>query len=533
MTSSSSPPKQFQRVLIANRGEISRRVTRACRAMGIQTVAVFTELDADMPHVKEADTAVLLGGGGYTDIAAVMAAIRLSGADAVHPGYGFLSENPQFAQAVEAEPGVTFIGPSARLISALGSKVSAKKLVSQVPDAPLLPAATSGTLDEWVRFAAEAGYPFLLKASGGGGGRGMRVVRCEADLRREMETAEAEALKEFGDGTVFMEKYLERVKHVEVQVFGDEQGNVAHFMERDCSVQRRHQKVVEEAPCAFLDGYAGLRERLLKAAVGIAKSVGYTNAGTVEFVVDVSGAGSSGVPPFYFLEVNTRLQVEHPVSELVTNTDLVKLQLLVAQGHTLAASLPLCVLNKALPVYHASHGCPIGHAVQTRLYAEDITLSPTAGDVAAFIPSAAEAATARAGEPFAAAVAAHASGGRCFGPGFSPDSARSVAYHSSVETGSTVSVAYDNMICKVVCFTLADQDGGPRRPQETRAAAVALCASALRDVVAFGPATNKLLLLTILSHPDFLDNTVTTRWLQGLCDRPTTTTTTAAAAAAA
>ncbi len=338
-------------VLVANRGEIARRVFRTCRALGIDTVAVFSDADADAPFVREADAAVRLPGSAPKDTYLrgdlVVAAALAAGADAVHPGYGFLSEDAAFAQAV-LDAGLVWIGPPPSAIEAMGSKLAAKALMADA-GVPCLPGVDATGLSdaELGRAADGIGYPVLVKASSGGGGRGMRIVAAAGDLAAAVDSAQREAASAFGDGTVFLEKYVERPRHVEVQVMADVHGTCVALFERDCSVQRRHQKVLEEAPSPAVDD--ALRTRLCDAAVAAAQAVGYTGAGTVEFVV-----GQDGSPAF--LEMNTRLQVEHPVTELVTGLDLVRLQLLVADG---------------LPLPDLSDVRMDGHAIEARLYAED------------------------------------------------------------------------------------------------------------------------------------------------------------------
>ena len=308
------------KVLVANRGEIARRVFRTCRALGHGTVAVFSDADADMPFVREADEAVHLPGSAPSDtylrVDLLLEAAARTGATAVHPGYGFLSENAAFAQAV-IDAGLTWVGPPPQAIEVMGSKLRSKELMAR-SGVPVLPT--------WTEPSQVTSYPVLVKASAGGGGRGMRIVREPAGLAEAFEGAQREALSAFGDGTVFLERYVEQPRHVEVQVMADAHGRTLALFERDCSVQRRHQKVLEEAPSPAVD--ADLRERLSKAAVAAAEAVGYVGAGTVEFVLERTG-------DFFFLEMNTRLQVEHPVTVAITGLDLVALQLAVAQGEPL------------------------------------------------------------------------------------------------------------------------------------------------------------------------------------------------------
>ncbi|TAL24352.1 MAG: ATP-grasp domain-containing protein, partial [Frankiales bacterium] len=423
------------RVLVANRGEIARRVFRTCREMGIGTVAVFSDADADAPFVREADRAVHLPGNAPADTylrgdLVVAAAVR-AGADAVHPGYGFLSEDAGFAQAV-LDAGLVWIGPPPAAISAMGSKLAAKAMMADAGVPCLAGVDATGLADDaLVKAAEDIGYPVLVKASAGGGGRGMRIVSAEAELVAAVTGAQREAASAFGDGTVFLEKYVERPRHVEVQVLADAHGSCVALFERDCSVQRRHQKVLEEAPSPAVDD--GLRTRLCEAAVAAAQAVGYTGAGTVEFVLSPDGTPA-------FLEMNTRLQVEHPVTELVTGLDLVRLQLLVAQGEPLPAE----VLQARIQ----------GHAIEARLYAED----PARG----YLP---------------VTGTLHRVEIPC-GAGVRVD--------SGVESGSVVSPFYDAMLAKVLAHGA------------TRAEASARLAAALAGARLHGIRTNRDLLVRVL-----------------------------------
>ncbi|HEX6498840.1 MAG TPA: biotin carboxylase N-terminal domain-containing protein, partial [Micromonosporaceae bacterium] len=360
----------IRRLLVANRGEIARRVFATCRDLGIETVAVYSDADADAPHVTEADLAVRLPGDAPSDTYLradlIVAAALRAGADAVHPGYGFLSENADFATAV-LDAGLTWVGPPPKAIALMGSKLEAKNLLADA-GVPMLPS--------WTDPDQADSFPVLVKASAGGGGRGMRVVRERAALAEAAASASREAAAAFGDGTVFIERYVEPARHVEVQVFADTHGTVTTFGERECSIQRRHQKIVEEAPSPAVS--TDLRERLCAAAVAAARAVGYVGAGTVEFLLAPTGE-------FYFLEMNTRLQVEHPVTECVYGVDLVRLQLLVAEGAALpyptaAAARPATAVVPARPaaaVVPARSGTTAvvpparGHAIEVRLYAED------------------------------------------------------------------------------------------------------------------------------------------------------------------
>lgn len=347
----------MKKILIANRGEIALRVMRTARRMGIKTVAVYSEVDRNAPHVRFADEAVLLGPApsnqSYLVMEKVIEAAKQTGADGIHPGYGFLSENSVFAQKVTAA-GITFIGPKPHAIEVMGNKLAAKEAVSAY-DIPMVPGIEEAITD--VELAKEigdkVGYPILIKAAAGGGGKGMRVVEHAGEVKEQMERAISEATSAFGDGSVFIEKYVTQPRHIEVQVLADNHGNVVHLFERECSVQRRHQKVVEEAPAVPLSGGTfpqNLRDQMGKAATDVARACDYSGAGTVEFLLD--GQGN-----FYFLEMNTRLQVEHPVTELITGIDLVEQQIKVARNE------PLSFVQEDLKIR--------GHAIELRVYAED------------------------------------------------------------------------------------------------------------------------------------------------------------------
>ena len=428
-------------VLVANRGEIARRVFATCRRMGLSTVAVFADPDATAPHVADADAAIRLPGARASDTYLradlLIEAARSAGADAIHPGYGFLSENAGFAAAV-LDAGLTWIGPPVQAIELMGSKVEAKKLMGDagVPVlAELDPAAVT-----------ESDLPVLIKASAGGGGRGMRVVRTLAELPAELAAARREAGSAFGDATVFCERYLETGRHLEVQIMADRHGTVWTVGERECSLQRRHQKVIEEAPSPFVERTPGLRERLFVAARLAAGAIGYEGAGTVEFLADEAG-------DLFFLEMNTRLQVEHPVTECTTGLDLVRLQLQIAQGVALAAEPP----------------APRGHAIEARLYAEDPAQDwqPQSGPVH------------RLSVPNVLAE-------------FEPLTRPGIRLDSSVVDGSLVGVHYDPMLAKVISVA------------GSRAEAAGLLASALARAKVHGLVTNRELLVRVLRHPAFL-----------------------------
>ncbi|HEY2442502.1 MAG TPA: biotin carboxylase N-terminal domain-containing protein [Streptosporangiaceae bacterium] len=428
-------------VLVANRGEIARRVLRTCRDLGLATVAVYSDADAAAPHVAEADAAVRLPGSApgetYLRPGLIIAAARRAGADAVHPGYGFLSENAAFAGDVEAA-GLTWIGPPPKAITLMGSKIESKRMMAAA-GVPVLPELDPARI-------TEADLPVLIKASAGGGGRGMRVVRRLADLAGQAEAARSEAASAFGDPAVFCEPYRPTGRHVEVQVMADRHGTVWAVGERECSIQRRHQKVIEEAPSPLAQARPGMREKLFAAATTAAASIGYTGAGTVEFLADESGE-------FYFLEMNTRLQVEHPVTECTTGLDLVRLQIQVAQGEPLAGPPP----------------GRDGHCIEARLYAEGPAQDwrPQSGLLHRLdVPG----------------VAAR----------FAVPPAYGLRLDSGVTDGSVVSVFYDPMLAKVICWA-------PDRAAAARALAAALARSRIHGV-----ATNRDLLVRVLRHPAFL-----------------------------
>jgi propionyl-CoA carboxylase alpha chain len=435
-------------VLVANRGEIARRVFRTCREMGLHTVAVFSDPDAGAPHVREADAAVRLPGTAPADTYArtdlLVDAARRTGADAVHPGYGFLSENADFARAV-LDAGLTWIGPPPEVIESMGSKVAAKKVMTAA-GVPVLDQLDPDTI-------TAANLPVLVKAAAGGGGRGTRVVRDLGDLPTELEAARSEAASAFGDPTVFCEPYLEASHHVEVQVLADQYGGVWTVGERECSIQRRHQKVVEEAPSPLVQHTPGMRERLFAAARAATTAIGYAGAGTVEFIANDTGR-------FYFLEMNTRLQVEHPVTEATTGLDLVRLQLQIADGARLDPTPPR----------------PQGHAIEVRLYAEDPVngWQPQSGTVH------------RLDVPDVAAE-------------FTP--ARGLRLDSGVVAGSQVSVFYDPLLAKLVSWA------------PTRSEAAGSLAGALARGKIHGLRTDRDLLVRVLRHKAFLAGDTDTAFL--------------------
>lgn len=342
----------MKKILVANRGEIALRIMRSAREMSIATVAVFSEADRTALHVQYADEAICIGPApsaeSYLNIEAIIQACQQTGADAIHPGYGFLSENPAFASAVKAA-GITLIGPSAMAMEIMGNKLSAKQAALQY-NIPLVPGTAEAiqNKDEAIREAERIGFPVLIKAAAGGGGKGMRVVERASQFEEQLNLAVSEALSAFGDGSVFIERYVSSPRHIEIQVLGDEHGHIVYLFERECSIQRRHQKVIEEAPSVVLT--PELRQQMGKCAVDVARSCGYTGAGTVEFILDEN-------LNFYFLEMNTRLQVEHPVTEMITGLDLVKEQIKIARGEALSFSQEDLTIN--------------GHAIELRIYAED------------------------------------------------------------------------------------------------------------------------------------------------------------------
>ncbi len=440
----------FRKILIANRGEIAVRIMATCREMDIRTVAVYSEADRNARHVREADEAYAIGPApateSYLRIEAILDAARRSGAEAIHPGYGFLSENAAFVEACE-QAGIVFIGPPAVAMRLMGSKIAAKELAVSV-HAPIIPGYNGESQEDEVlmREAEHIGFPLLIKASAGGGGKGMREVHKADDFAEQLAGARREALMAFGDGTVFLEQMIALPRHVEIQVLGDIFGNLIHLGERECSIQRRHQKIVEESPSVALT--PALRAEMGAAAVRIAKAASYVNAGTLEFILDSD-------KHFYFLEMNTRLQVEHPVTELVTGLDLVRHQLLIAAGE------PLQLKQEVIS--------PRGHAIEVRLYAEDPehNFLPSTGMVTRFT------------EPQ--------------GPGMRVD--------SGVASDDEITQFYDPMIAKLIVYG------------EDRAMAIARMQRALEQSVVFGVKTNTPLLHSIVTHPAFQEGRTHTAFL--------------------
>ncbi|MCW2906388.1 MAG: accA [Actinomycetia bacterium] len=453
----------ISKLLIANRGEIASRIIRTARAMDITTVAVFSDPDAGLPYVLEADESVRLPGSApaetYLRGKALIAAAAATGADAVHPGYGFLSENAGFARACAAA-GLTFVGPSPAAIEAMGSKIAAKELMAAA-GVPVLPSAVfddavfddgTGPDPAELRKAAEdIGFPVLVKAAYGGGGRGMRIVTDSGEIAGAVASARREAASAFGNGTVFLERFVESPRHIEVQILGDQAGTVVHLFERECSIQRRYQKIIEEAPSPAVS--EGLRAELCQAAVAAGQAIGYVGAGTVEFVLDSSGR-------FYFLEVNTRLQVEHPVTEMITGLDLVGLQLEIAAGQP----LPPQVIEAGLTGAGFT-----GHAIEARLYAEDVP--------AGYLPASGELHT------------------------FEIDLSNGLRVDAGFASGTRVSTFYDSMLAKVIGY-------GPTRDDARRVLAAALSRARLHGVV-----TNRDLLVGILREPEFAAGAIDTGYL--------------------
>jgi 3-methylcrotonyl-CoA carboxylase alpha subunit len=433
----------FDKILIANRGEIACRIARTAKRLGIRTVAVYSEADARSLHVAMCEEAYLIGPpparASYLRADRIVDVARCCGARAIHPGYGFLSENADFARAC-TQAGVVFIGPPEHAIRALGSKSAAKDIMAKAGVA-LVPGyhGEAQDLDALARAADDIGYPLLIKASAGGGGKGMRVVQSAAQFKEALAGAKREAASSCGDDRVLLEKYLTRPRHIELQVFADSYGNLVHLFERDCSVQRRHQKVLEEAPAPGMS--AARRRQMGSAAIAAARAVGYVNAGTVEFIVDQAG-------DFYFMEMNTRLQVEHAVTELITGLDLVELQLRIAAGE------PLPLTQKQLTI--------TGHAIEARIYAED----PERG----FLPAAGRIAHLRL-----------------------PQTSAQVRVDTGVQEGDEIGVHYDPMIAKLICW---DVD---------RPAALRRLRAALADCQVAGPATNLALLSAVSAHPAFAE----------------------------
>ncbi|UVI32291.1 acetyl-CoA carboxylase biotin carboxylase subunit [Paenibacillus spongiae] len=432
---------KFNKILIANRGEIAVRIIRACRELGIQTVAVYSEADRDSLHVRLADEAYCIGPvaskDSYLNLTNIMSVATLTECDAIHPGYGFLAENADFAEICES-CNVTFIGPSPLAISKMGDKAVAKQTMKEA-DVPVIPGSEGlvEDLDEAIRVAREIGYPVIIKATAGGGGKGIRIAEDEATLIAQITTAQQEAQKAFGNAGVYLEKYLTGMKHVEIQIIADKHGNAVHLFERDCSVQRRRQKLVEEAPCPVLS--PALRERMGQASVRAAKAVQYAGAGTLEFLLGPDGS-------FYFMEMNTRIQVEHPVTEMITGVDLIKEMIHVAEGNPLSFTQADVKIN--------------GWAIECRINAEDSdrNFMPSPGQIQFYLP-----------------------------PG-----GLGVRVDSAAYPGYTISPHYDSMIAKLIVWG------------ETREDAIARMKRALAEFAIDGIKTTIPFHMKLLNHPKFV-----------------------------
>lgn len=441
----------FRKVLIANRGEIAVRIIRACREMNIRTAAVYSEADADAMHVRLADEAVCIGPAApaesYLNMKQIIGAALALKAEAIHPGFGFLSENAEFARMCQ-ECGIAFIGPSPELIEKMGNKSEAKQTMKEagIPVVPGTDFPVSGG-EEALEEANKIGFPVMIKASAGGGGKGMRLAYTQQEFPALFHAAQQEAINAFGDGTMYLERYVQAPRHVEVQIIGDRYGNVVHLGERDCSIQRRHQKMIEESPCAFIS--PEIREKMCCTAVEAARVVGYENAGTIEFLLDQSGE-------FFFMEMNTRIQVEHPVSELVSGVDLIREQICTAAG------LPLSVKQEDI-VFR-------GHAIECRINAEDPLhgFMPCPGTVKKI----------------------HLPGGN------------GIRMDTAIYPGYRIPPYYDSMIVKVITF---DRD---------RTGAISKMSSVLSELMIEGVETNRDFLYDVLHHPDFLSGMFHTDFIE-------------------
>ena len=440
----------FKKVLVANRGEIAVRIIKACQEIGVKTVAIYSDVDKEAPHVHLADEAIPLGDPtpiqSYLNIPKIIKIAEETNAEAIHPGYGFLAENPDFAKSCE-DKNIKFIGPSPEVISLMGDKIAAKKTMEKA-GIPIIPGYHGSEQDikYLVKEGKKIGFPLLVKAAAGGGGKGMRIVYSKDTLEESIESAKRESKSSFGDDTVFLEKYLNKPRHIEFQILGDEHGHIIHLFERECSIQRRHQKIIEETPSPIMN--SKLREEMGQAAVKAAKAVGYYNAGTVEFMVD-------GDLNFYFMEMNTRLQVEHPITEMTTGIDLVKWQLRIASGMKL--SLKQSGLSQR------------GHALECRIYAED----PANG----FLPS-----TGKLNKVEPAT-----------GPNIRDD--------SGVVTGLEITPYYDPMLSKLVVYA------------ENREESINKMIWALQHYIILGVTTNIPFLKQVLEHPEFKKGNITTHFV--------------------
>jgi acetyl-CoA carboxylase biotin carboxylase subunit len=430
----------FNKILIANRGEIAVRVIRACRELGIKSVAIYSDADKTSLHTRLADESYYIGNSpaqeSYLNKDKILALAKEIGADAIHPGYGFFSENAEFIKALEKNK-ITFIGPSSKSVALMGSKTEARKLMTK-NNVPIVPGTTEAikSVKEGLKISEEIGYPVLLKAAAGGGGKGMRKISSSDEFESAFESTKREALKAFANDDVYIEKFIEKPRHIEVQIFGDNQGNYVHLFERECSIQRRHQKIIEEAPSSFVDEVT--RKKITSAAINAAKACDYFNAGTVEFLMDAN-------KNFYFLEMNTRLQVEHPVTELITGLDLVKEQISVAAGNKLS--------------FHQSDLIINGHAIECRIYAEDPSNNflPSTGQILTYVPPS--------------------------GPGVRVD--------SGFDTGSQITVHYDPLISKLICWS------------NDREYSINRMLRALSEYVIGGLITNIPILKLIIAHTSF------------------------------
>lgn len=431
----------IKKILVANRGEIAVRIIRACRELGIQSVSVYSEADKTSLHTRFADEAYFLGPAqsseSYLNKEKILKAAKDSGADAIHPGYGFFAENAEFIKMIE-DAGLIFIGPSSSSVDMMGSKTAARKLMSG-HNVPIVPGTTKPiqSVEEGIAAAHKISFPVLLKASAGGGGKGMRKTESAEEFQSAFESTKREAMKAFGDDSIYIEKFIENPKHIEVQIIADKHGNYAHLFERECSIQRRHQKIIEEAPSSFVD--PGTREKITAVAINAAKACKYHNAGTVEFLMDRDKS-------FYFLEMNTRLQVEHPVTELITGIDLVKEQISIAEGNKLSFIQDNLKIN--------------GHALESRIYAEDPENN--------FLPST----------------------GRLFE--YSSPSGPGVRVDEGFRRGSEISIYYDPLIAKLICWS-KDRNSSIERMKR-----------ALREYKIFGVTSNISFLMEIFSHPKFI-----------------------------
>ncbi len=441
----------FNKILIANRGEIAVRIIRACREMGIQTVAVYSEADKDSLHAQMADEAICIGPAApkdsYLNIQNIISATVLSGAEAIHPGFGFLSENSKFAKMC-TECNITFIGPHADCIDNMGNKSNARDIMIKA-EVPIVPGSKGAITDEkqLLEVAEEIGYPVMVKASAGGGGRGIRIVYKESDLIRDYENAKAEAESAFGDGTIYVEKFIEKPRHVEIQILGDNHGNVVYLGERDCSMQRRNQKVLEEAPCPIMT--EELRAKMGETAVRAAKAVNYNNAGTIEFLLDKNG-------DFYFMEMNTRIQVEHPITEMVTGIDLIKEQLKISAGEKLSFSQEDIKIE--------------GHAIECRINAEDTSKNfmPSPGKITSlYVPG-----------------------------GFN------VRIDSAVYSGYSIPPYYDSMIAKLIVHG------------RDREEAICKMRRALGEFIIEGVKTNIDFQFELINNEDFIKGNYDTRFIE-------------------